>query len=228
VPQTNASGHQQEAQALSATARNPGETAIFGEMGFGLFAGLAAALGGTTWNGHQVHEIFSTIDSVFSVHAFEDARVLAMQELGLDGSRALPEEVRATFHPKVKEILQAAPNPQRNSVPWLDLVRLCLFVEVVRHIRASSANSSASSSNGAMQMNGPIATEFPLMSMPMTSAPLALARTGAPRGFNGGPLGNTAGMNVIFVTGLPDGRGGGGLSGIGISGINGNMDRLSA
>jgi len=217
TPQPNPSGHEQEVQALAAAVHNPGEAAVFGGQGLGLFAGLTSALGGTTWNGHQVHEIFPTINSVFSVHIFEDARILAMQELGLEGSRALPEEVRAAFLCRVNEILQAASNPQRVSVPWLDLVRLCLFVEVVRHIRTSSSTSSTS------RMNSPIGTELPPMSMPLTASPLALARVG-PRGLEGAHLGGATNMNIIFVTGLPDGRGGGGLSGIGISGINGNMD----
>jgi len=149
---------------------------------------------------------------VFLVRTFDDARILAMQELGLEGSRALPEEVRATFHRRVNEILQAASHPQHATVPWLDLVRLCLFVEVVRHIRASTSTSSTS------RMNSPISTGLP--PMPITAAPLALAR-GVPRGLEGAALG---GMNIIFVTGLPDGRGGAGINGIGVSRINGNMD----
>lgn len=176
----------------------------------GLLSGLAAALAGGVQPRAEMmppHEVFDFVDSIFLCRAFEDARVMAMNELNLDGARALPSEVRASFHRKAKAVLTGQ-RPTGLSGPWLDLVRLCLCAEVVRHVKASRG--------GTVQPN------------PLTYTPLrpdfgGLAAFGMPQPHPlltvgqqlGGPANGQArpGMDIIFVTGLPHASGGG-VSGI--------------
>ncbi|CAK0822229.1 unnamed protein product, partial [Prorocentrum cordatum] len=50
---------------------------------------------------------------------------------------------QASFQRKARGILQDPGRRQAGGAVWLDLVRLCLFVEVVRHVSDSSARGSA-------------------------------------------------------------------------------------
>lgn len=83
---------------------------LFSDFESGMFARLAGAASGAPWRlapGEQGHEVFGTIDTIFGARFFEDARSLAMRELGLDGSSPVPDEVRASFREKATSILQA-------------------------------------------------------------------------------------------------------------------------
>jgi len=113
---------------------------------------------------HARHELSWMMDAVFLCRAFEDARVTAMRDLGLEGARALPEEVHASFHRKARAIFECWTQQQQQyrhhdqqqhqhqqqrqqqqqqqqlhepADPCLELVQLCLCVEVVRHLQAS-------------------------------------------------------------------------------------------
>lgn len=188
----------------------------------GIFAGLAAALVGGSQESQPTHEVFSMIDSVFLCRVFEDARLLAMQELGLEGARALPAEVRASFHRKAKAILEAAPRQSGPTIsPWLDLVRLCLCVEVVRHLKAArngaSWESGGTTPASAAPLPSPLAAQLVRPFGPWE----ALAAGPERRGLRPeGPPGRH-GMDVIFVTGLPHGDGIASISGIGFTRVVG-------
>jgi hypothetical protein len=66
-----------------------------------------------------------------------------MQELGLDGPRALPAEVRVSFQQRAQGILEAAPRQQAANASWLDLVMLCLCAEVIRNLKVPDAASGS-------------------------------------------------------------------------------------
>lgn len=98
------------------------------------------------------HEVFSTIDSVFFSRTFEAAYLLAMRGLDLDGPRPMSEEVGASFRLRADPILESqaalaaggAPNSGlADTAIWLDMVKLCLFVEVLRHVKRSSPGGPA-------------------------------------------------------------------------------------
>jgi len=62
---------------------------------------------------HARPEFFSMIEAVFQCRVFEEAHVTAMRDLGLEGSRALPDEVHASFRRKAKAILECLTKQQQ-------------------------------------------------------------------------------------------------------------------
>jgi hypothetical protein len=111
---------------------NPMETMVGN-----IFAGLMAAFSNNRAENQESHEVFATIDSVLFCRSYREAHFIAMRILGIDGQTPLPQEVRASFQEKATDIVEA-PNVEENTTPWLDLVRLCLCVEVVRHLKSST------------------------------------------------------------------------------------------
>lgn len=117
---------------MSSPIASSGLGSMAGSLG-NLVAGLALALGGAVPTG-QAHEVFQNIDSVFLCGAYGDAHRLALREMGIDGPQPLPDEVRASFRRQAKDILDTVTGQPITPKPFLDLVRLCLFVEVLRHL----------------------------------------------------------------------------------------------
>mmetsp|Transcript_11744 Transcript_11744/g.26203 ORF Transcript_11744/g.26203 Transcript_11744/m.26203 type:complete len:431 (+) Transcript_11744:99-1391(+) len=122
-------------QLQSRVLRGEPLLAGLGALAGNLLARIAALVDGDHAN-PQTHEVFSTIDGVFLCSFPEDAHGLAMRELGLDGLRPMPDEVRACFQCRAKRILEASDIQGVARTAWLDLVRLCLCVEVLRHLKA--------------------------------------------------------------------------------------------
>jgi len=120
------------ASSSAATTINVGPQGVFGSLAHGLFGGLAAGVMGGARAGARTQTIFTAIDTIFLHSTWEDTFRVAMQELGLDGPRPQPGEVRVSFQQKAKVIIQAAPRQQAAYESWLDLVLLCLCVEVIR------------------------------------------------------------------------------------------------
>lgn len=171
------------------------DAGLRGEFEGGFFAGLAAALAGGplphgagAHPGPPQHEVFAVIDTIFGARFYEDARGHAMREMGLDGSCPMPEEVRMSFCEKVGSILEAAPQQQAgraqqqaNNTARLDLVRLCLCAEVLRHIRGPA--------------RGATATPRPIGSLGHRAEPMDLIFV------MGGPRGGAGGMMLIGLSG---------------------------
>lgn len=114
-----------------------------GALTGGWLGPLAALVSGARTNNHA-HELFATIDGVFLSMALEDAHDLAMREMEVDGPRPVAQDIRASFQRKANDILQGASQQQAAHMVWLSLVRLCLCVEVLRHLHESIVNGRAS------------------------------------------------------------------------------------
>jgi len=123
----------------------PGEQGVFSALAGGIFGGLAAAVVGGARAGARTQNVFSAIDSIFLHSTHDDSWGMAMNELGLDGPRALPGEVRSSFQQKAKGILEMAPQQQAANAAWLDIVMLCLCVEIIRHLKAPNAGRNQAS-----------------------------------------------------------------------------------
>lgn len=152
------------------------------------------------------HEVFSTLDAVFFCRSFRDALGLALRELDLDGPRPLPEEVQESFRRKAHGILQDTVRRQTDGAVWLDLVRLCLFVEVVRHVSESLARSGVAPSR-RMDPRMMMAPGVPLM--PMRPSGSSAGRMMSPS------VGQS--MDVVFVINGSNGS----VAALGFSGLQG-------
>lgn len=89
------------------------------------------------------HQVYALVDNVFGAQVFDDARGTALRALGLDGAVAMPEEVRASFREQADGIMSTS-RPSAEQLAGsirLDLVRLCLCIEVVRHVLRSNRNA---------------------------------------------------------------------------------------
>ncbi|CAE8710152.1 unnamed protein product, partial [Polarella glacialis] len=124
-PQASRQGNVQEGEQSAESRRNeaPGESrpptghmgprpvaagqeALMFEAFMGsLFRGFVAAVSEEAQATSYFHQVFASLDSVFFCRSYQEARDLAMRELGLDGVQALPQEVRASFQQKVFGIL---------------------------------------------------------------------------------------------------------------------------
>lgn len=161
-------------------------------------------------NATPVHEVFSTIDSVFLCRLYEEARGLAMRELGLDGYTPVADEVRVSFRERATGILDAAEQNQVvNNNAFLDLVKLCLCVEILRHLRAPTPGSAAALrgpivNTGISQHGGPA----------LSSSSMMWPRTRGRRedGLQSGPS-----VDLVFVMGGPRVEDGTGMVVIGLS-----------
>eukprot|EP00927_Polykrikos_kofoidii_P048010 TRINITY_DN42254_c0_g1_i1.p1 TRINITY_DN42254_c0_g1~~TRINITY_DN42254_c0_g1_i1.p1 ORF type:complete len:520 (-),score=77.50 TRINITY_DN42254_c0_g1_i1:186-1745(-) len=134
-------------------------------------------------NAAPAHEVFSTIDAVFLCRIYEDARGLAMRELGLDGYSPVADEVRASFQERAVDILDTVEEHQVNNSAFLDLVKLCLCVEVLRHLRAPTPGSVAAA-------RGPLVSTSPSQQA-LAASSLTWPRQRSPArrldGLHGGP-----------------------------------------
>mmetsp|Transcript_4008 Transcript_4008/g.9209 ORF Transcript_4008/g.9209 Transcript_4008/m.9209 type:complete len:328 (+) Transcript_4008:6-989(+) len=122
------------------TSLDPADpNAMLSNLAGGLFAGLAAAfVGGATATAHT-HEIFSMIDSVFLAQDWDHARAVALNVLGLSGPRVLASEVKSSFLERAKLIMAGTNLPLGTNSIWLDMLRLTLSVEVIRHVKGTGA-----------------------------------------------------------------------------------------
>lgn len=123
--------------------RSDDEQQALGALAGGWLGPLAALVSGARTNTHA-HELFATIDGVFLSMALEDAHDLAMRELEVDGPRPVSQDIAASFQRKANDILSATSQQQAAHMVWLSLVRLCLCVEVLRHLHESIVNGRAS------------------------------------------------------------------------------------
>lgn len=160
---------------------------------FALMAPFFAGVAGSEL-GSQ-HEVHSLVDAVFGVRLFEEARGLAMRELGLDGLCALPDEVSASFREKATGILEASRQgtDQQAITARLDIVRLCFCTEILRHIHgpsrglSSTLGLSRSAPAPAQQTSGLDGRRIP------RDMAEVIART----------MGSTTNMEMLFVMGGP-------------------------
>lgn len=202
---------------------------LFSDFESGMFARLAGAASGAPWRlapGEQGHEVFGTIDTIFGARFFEDARSLAMRELGLDGSSPVPDEVRASFREKATSILQAAPqvpiievSAREGAVSArFDLLKLCLCADILRNIRGG-ARRPASDFAAQQRALSPFSSGAFIRSQPIGGV-TAHGRRGLGAGVPGS-------MDVIFVSGgggmMVIGVSGGQLGGAGATGFGGSM-----
>lgn len=191
----------------------------------GLLAGLTV---GDPRSAAQAQEVYSMIDSIFLCSALEDAHVLAMNEMDLDGPRPLPEEVQASFLRKSRAIFSTGSQRRMWHGAWLEMVRLCLCAEVLRHLRPpppgyvptpARVADSGEGGSGAPPNNlsGLFPAPFPLGRAPWTvtigerpggsgaaSALAPIAFTTSHVG--GGPMfgeSPAAGRGVVFVSDWP-------------------------
>lgn len=199
------------AGARQLPALGPGGATPAGGMDPGaLFMDMMSSLvgGGLVSSPHRreggVHEVFSAVDSVLFCQTFEEARGLAIRELDLDGPRPLREEIQASFQRKARGILQDPARRQAGSAVWLDLVRLCLFVEVVRHVSDSSARGSSAPA-------GPRRTTPASFGSPLVGSPLGQPRRG---GASRTPT-HPGGMDLVFIVNGASGN----VAAVGLSGL---------
>lgn len=85
------------------------------------------------------NEALEMIDDIFLCSSFREARSLAVREMALDdGNRVLPEEMMLSFQEKVRDIMRSPSSERRAATGvWLNLIRLCLCAEVIRHLKPS-------------------------------------------------------------------------------------------
>eukprot|EP00928_Gymnodinium_smaydae_P014339 TRINITY_DN15233_c0_g2_i1.p1 TRINITY_DN15233_c0_g2~~TRINITY_DN15233_c0_g2_i1.p1 ORF type:complete len:489 (+),score=70.07 TRINITY_DN15233_c0_g2_i1:128-1594(+) len=215
--------------SLDAIAESTQEEVIHGDPGGAsvpgtLFAELGSMFGASSARSNsgspspEDHLAFKTINDVFSCRLHADARGLALQELEIEGVSVLPDDLREIFREKASGILleasreeQRPPFGQAMQSAWLDLVRLCFCVEVLRHTRTSSSVRRGTPASGTL--------------IPVQSP---RSRLGLPRPMPGAGLSGPGGMDLVFVmpagnvmvVGVgPGGAGGAGELGFGQSSL---------
>jgi len=195
-----------------------GQDPLFDGFADTFLSGLFSALAAPGMNGQQEppHEAFATIDAVFLCESYREARGVAMQELGLDGTQVLPDEVKDSFQTKARGIIDSAQGASTNSV-WLELVRLCLCAEVLRHLKPSCSGRPAGpppalmgQARSAVAMLGGGPTNTLTMSQSAGGVNILVVSSGFPDGHNSGSLRiRTPGAMTAFPG--PDGRMGPGV-----------------
>merc|ERR1740121_2680153 len=211
VPRPLSGGPAPAAGARQPSPLGPGGTTPTGGVDpSSLFMDMMSSLvgGGLVSSLHRreggAHEVFSAVDSVLFCQNFEEARGLAIRELDLDGPRPLREEIQASFQRKARGILQDPARRQAGGAVWLDLVRLCLFVEVVRHVSDSSARGSSAPT-------GPRRTAPASFSSALMGSPSGQPR----RGGTGRTPTHPGGMDLVFIVNGASGN----VAAVGLSGL---------
>lgn len=219
--------HQQEeasnSTGTSGGGGNGGPSGLLQSLDSSFLAGLAAAAAfaggrpgsggasdpfGRRGVGQPPHEVFAVMDSIFGSRFYEDARVHAMREMGLDGTCPVPDEVRASFREKAAAILEVGSQQTERAAGTtarLDLVRLCLCTEVLRHVRGPA--------RGATATPRPVLASTNNYSGPPQWRPASRGATGGRSDIEGPPN-----MDLIFVMGGPRSGSSGGMMLIGLSG----------
>lgn len=142
------------AAAQTAGRGSAGSTAVpaaFGALGAlagGLMGGISSALLGGARAGKMSQQVFVFVDRAFLRLTQPQAWELAARRLQLKGVRRTPQEVEGDFRTQLRNVLgEATPALQGgrqlqqapSQATWLQLVELCLALEIVRHIAAPRA-----------------------------------------------------------------------------------------
>lgn len=162
------------------------------------FAGLAAAFIGGAQASAQTHEVFLAFDGIFLAPPAA-AWNMAMRDLGIEGARSMPDEVKESFQQIARDILDRASVEQASNVVWLDLVRLCLSTEVLRHLKPPP-HPSQSRPGASHERQTPNSEMLPT---PLARRRAAPAQVGVPVNASTQPCPGTNGMDVLFISGWP-------------------------
>lgn len=183
----------------SSTTINIGPQGVLGSLAGHLFEGLAAGVMGGARASARTQTVFTAIDTIFLHSRWEDTFQIAMQELGLDGPRPLPGEVRVSFQQKAKVIIQTAARQHAVYESWLDLVLLCLCVEVIRRTPTQASNIAG----GSTEVVPPVTASSASTSAP-SQAPRLNPRTHSPFTSWQLPLGGSITVNDVTVNSAND------------------------